>query len=137
MTCRKPVINMQTLILLYKATNSNTTQCVLVNMAYIAERDRQRQSTKRLYASKTLINFTPPLVIKFILSKLDMPLTACLTPVLLKLVAAKETNFVCNCVVLECAKESNSYMISQWPIDPTECVSEGILCPVLPASLTP
>ena len=76
-------------------------------------------------------------VIKFLLSELDMPLTACLTPVLLKVVAAKNPNFVCNCVVLECAKESNSYMISQWPIDPTECVSEGILCPVLPASLTP
>ena len=103
----------------------------------MAERDRQRQSMIRLYASKTLINFTPPLVIKFILSKLDMPLTACLTPVLLKLVAAEATNFVCNCVVLECAKESNSFMISQWPIDPTECVSEGIICPALPASLTP
>ena len=46
----------------------------------------------------------------------------------------KIPDFVC---IYECAKESNSSMISQWPIDQTECVSEGIVCPVLPASLTP
>ena len=32
---REPVKYTQTLILLYKATNSNTTQCVLVNMAWL------------------------------------------------------------------------------------------------------
>ena len=97
----------------------------------MAERDRQRQSMIRLHASKTLINFTPPPVIKFILSKLNMPLTACLTPVLLKLVAAKKSNV--RGIHSLCSLFQQTYE-EQLPNNSRECVSERFFCPAVPSA---